>query len=274
MLKLTPMISIRSVTANPIFIRMTRRGISLRTTLWIAVGSMLFSMLFGITTALISDALASISMPIGILITTAPSFLLNALYPPVAAAFAAIAVGNDVQSEDYTMLKLTPITPQQIVRGYVFATLYQQRILYAIAIGLSFAGLFQWLGAVFSNMLSMQSSVETLVLINIVAAITSPVLTALRITGLVILASSIGVMLSLLWRQRGLASVVAATVMIIFQIIGAFISSFAYWFMFTSQDIDMTTKYIAIFSLGYGILLVILIYALAWGVMHQAQRRV
>lgn len=262
---------IRAITTNPIFARMTRRGIPLRATLWICVGAVLFTMVFGVTVGLMSDTLASIAMPVVILIFAVPSFLLNAL-PPVVAGFAAIVVGNDVQSEDYAMLILTPITPQQIVRGYVSATLYRQRALHAVAAGLSFMGLFYWLGALFQKILSTQSSIESLEIIQVVVAIANPVLTILRFTSLVILASSVGVMLSLLWRRRGLAGVVAAIVMILLQATEALVASVAYWFIFTNQDSDMVKEYVSIFQLGDGILFAILVYLLAWGTMRLAQR--
>ncbi|MBN1310584.1 MAG: hypothetical protein JXB30_04125 [Anaerolineae bacterium] len=262
-----------SITANPLFIRLTRRGVSLRTTLWVAVGSMLFSMLAGTASGLASHMLESLSMLLLILIIGTPSFLLNGLYPPVIAVFAAIVVGNDVRSEDYTMLKLTLITPQQVVRGYISASLYRQRMLHAIALGLSFIGLFQNFGLLISNTLSMQYAATSLAPLNAAVSITASLLAVLRIIGLAILASLMGVAFSLLWRQRDPAAVVAAIVMIILQVVGALLSSAGYWFIFFSHlDSDMTTKLIAIFQVGYGVLSVVLVCLLTWGTMCLARR--
>ena len=263
---------LQSITTNPLFTRLTRRGISLQPTVWIAVGSMLFSMTVGTAVGLISNKLPG-TYALGSLVTAAPLYLLYMLYSPVIAAFTATVVGNDVHSEDYTMLKLTLITPQQVVRGYVSASLYRQRTLHAAALGLSFIGMFQSLGMILS-ILSMQPAIP-FGITSIATVLVLSVLTILRIAGLAFLASIVGVTLSLLWRQRGLAIIAAAAVMLTIVITGFLLSLALPTVTITayrSMGIDLKPGIVSAINWGYGIVSTTLVYLLAWGAMRLARR--
>ncbi|MBN1310583.1 MAG: hypothetical protein JXB30_04120 [Anaerolineae bacterium] len=265
---------LQSITTNPLFIRLTRnaKGPSLRDTLWIAGASVLLGALIGIGSGFVTSESIGIRLAVcGLL-----SFTLTiptALWPSIIAIFAATRTGDDVLSKDYDMLKLTLITPQQIASGYVFAWLYRLRVLFAIAIGLSFMGLCQWLGISLSERLSTQSVIASFELFSAACNIALSAFVILRVTGLAILASAAGVTLSLLWRQRGPAAIVAAIVMIILQAIGYLVSYVLPFIAFSlyTTPADWDINLIAI-SAGYGVVSTIVVYSLAWGTMRLARR--
>jgi hypothetical protein len=255
--------AIHSIATNPIFVRLTRRGISLEATLWIGLGSLLFSLVVGSTFGLMW---MDIEDPL-IFFITAPISLLLVIYPPIVVIFATLITASDVQNKDHTMLKLTRLSPQQIVIGYVFAALYRLRVLHAIVIGLSFLAVFEWVSMSLSENASMLSFPQ----IGVSMAI--PLIGVFQVVGRGLLGVSLGVALSLLWRQHGPAVIGAAAVVIVLQVVGSPVSYLSpYLIMICSVDIDTTLRLVSTHNMGYGILWLILVYLPSWGTMRLAQR--
>lgn len=264
--------AIRSIATNPIFVRLTRRGISLRVTVRIANVSLLFSALVGIGIGAGFSGTAA-----GVEMYTLIAFVLSipvAFYAPMVAAFAATIASADVQSEDYTMLKLTLITPQRIVNGYVFSALYRLRVLHAVVIGLSLLGFFQWVGMGLTGHLGAQPAMAFSAGANMALS----AIAILRIVGRGLFAAALGVALSLLWRRRGLAIIASATVIIVIQGLNYVISILiTYSVLFGGWGASSTTDFVSLISVlstVYAILSLILIYLLAWGTMRLARHGV
>ena len=109
---------------NPLIARLTgqRTWFSLPVAFWLA---------FGLGLATLAISAWAFLHPIPSLLGYAifGVVLLYILTPPVILVAAATATVRDVQGEPYQLLALTDISDAALVRGYVFAALYQWRAL-------------------------------------------------------------------------------------------------------------------------------------------------
>jgi len=66
-----------------------------------------------------------------------PIWALAVIVPPLVGVTAAIQTGRDAASEAYSLLKLTLITPAEMVRGYITAALLRIGVPVALLVGLA-----------------------------------------------------------------------------------------------------------------------------------------
>lgn len=116
---------------NPVFKLMSHgtKWPSFRLSLWLAFG-------LGLATLAISGlaALRHRNALLGSLQTAA--WLVTILTPLVAIPFAATLTTRTVRSENFQLLRVTPLAPRVIVRGFVTGALHRMRLLLVLLVGL------------------------------------------------------------------------------------------------------------------------------------------
>ncbi len=109
---------------NPIYQRLTRNSgwPDEKAVIWLVVATVGAGLLFDLTALLV--------MP-GCLIGTVIclGWISILLTPAILAVMAVSIVTNDLQKEDFQMMKLTLATDKSLLHGYTFATLHRLRIL-------------------------------------------------------------------------------------------------------------------------------------------------
>jgi hypothetical protein len=143
-------------------------------------------------------------------------------------------------------------------------------MLHAIVIGLSLVGMFELIGVDLSDLIAGQSEV-TSQLGQFGANTALFIIGFLRVIGRGVLAATFGVSLSLLWRRRGMPSLmgmVAAVVMITLQV-AAFLVEYLFTPSYMSSSVNVVLE---ILQLGYGMGALTLLCVPALGMMRLAQR--
>lgn len=125
--------------SNPLFERLTAKAKWPSLRMVILIGGTLFVLTLGISASELREIVYA-EVPPEPRFSTALGYLawpLALISPLLMTLMTAIITGRDVASEAFQMMQLTTLSARRIVRGYVFTTLYHQRLLLGLVIGLS-----------------------------------------------------------------------------------------------------------------------------------------
>ncbi|NDJ55145.1 MAG: hypothetical protein GYB68_18905 [Chloroflexi bacterium] len=204
---------VRTLTRNPILLRLVRRGRppSLKLTIalmlliaWataLLMGVMLFrAPRLSLSPARIEELLLSANL-IAVIIT-----------PLIVAGLAAAVTVTDLRVGAYELLRLTELSGTALVQGYTFAALYRMRVMVALAMGLLPAWIMRVLYARIIYRVVDARAVPWLDYLG-------PLLLMLVVAGGVLvinlLAAGLGVWFALIWRSALIAALLAVLAMVI-----------------------------------------------------------
>lgn len=119
---------------NPLYDRLTRnaRGPSLRLCLWLAVGLAVIMLATSIWDMLRVPRTGEFLLwPLGM-----AGWAVSVITPGIVGALAVLSSARDQATEEYQLLRLTPLSEKTIIWGYLLAALYRARIFLGLVVGL------------------------------------------------------------------------------------------------------------------------------------------
>ena len=119
---------------NPIYDRLTHNAKppSLRLTLWLALG--LGSILLAVSlwdTWRVPHAGGFLLWPLGL-----AGWVVSLIVPGIVGAIAVLLPARDQATEEYQLVRLTPLSASTIVWGYLLAALHRARVFLGLVVGL------------------------------------------------------------------------------------------------------------------------------------------
>lgn len=188
--------------------------------------------------------------------------------PPTLAVLSTFVTSRHLTSEQYQLLKLTPLARSDILRSFLFISFYRLSALWILTVAVvgPIAGIAAYILAGFDPLLagvgigSEFGALDILKTISLVPGITVSLL------GIIGFAVVCGVTLALWWRKTIGAAIVSAVAVLAIMVVMALL-------LILIQRISSEGRYYVLMLLAT-VITALLPTAIAWGLLQIAQRQV